>query len=78
MILNALLAAIATTAGAAIALAGRYLLCRIALDRHRLAAWESAWAATGVNRPSVDQPPLNPTPPGRRQEVRDLPVETDL
>jgi hypothetical protein len=39
MILNALLAAIAITASAAIALAGCYLLCQIALDRPRLAAW---------------------------------------
>jgi len=46
MILNALLAAIATTAAAATALADCYLLCRIALYRHRLAAWEPTWAAT--------------------------------
>lgn len=47
MIVNALLAAIAAAAGAAAGLLVPYGLCRLALDRRRLAAWESAWALTG-------------------------------
>jgi hypothetical protein len=47
MIFNALSAAITTTAGAAVVLAVCYSLCRMALDRHRLARWEAAWAAVG-------------------------------
>jgi hypothetical protein len=43
----ACLTAIITTAGAALVLLICYGLCRVALDRRRLAAWESAWAATG-------------------------------
>ena len=56
MILNALLAAIATTAGAAIALPGCHHRCRIALDRHRLAAWEPAWAAADPGGPATAEP----------------------
>jgi hypothetical protein len=47
LIADALAAGISSTAGAALVLALCYSLCRIALDRHRLAKWESAWAATG-------------------------------
>lgn len=47
MILTALLAAITITAGAAVVLILCYHVCRLALDRYRLARWESAWAATG-------------------------------
>jgi hypothetical protein len=47
MVLNAVLVAIWSACGAALALAGCYWLCRRAIDRRRLAAWESAWALTG-------------------------------
>jgi hypothetical protein len=47
MIFNALFAGITITAGAAVALLLCYLPCRMALDRYRLARWESAWAAVG-------------------------------
>lgn len=47
MIFSALLAGITITAGAAVVLILCYLLCRMALDRHRLARWEAAWAAVG-------------------------------
>lgn len=47
MIFYALLAAISAAAGAAVGLLILYALCRLALDRRRLAAWESAWALTG-------------------------------
>lgn len=47
MILTALLAAVTTSTGAAVVLILCYHLCRMLLDRHRLARWESAWAATG-------------------------------
>jgi uncharacterized iron-regulated membrane protein len=43
----AVLAAVMTAAGATLALLICYGLCRVALDRRRLAAWESAWASTG-------------------------------
>jgi hypothetical protein len=43
----ALLTAITTAGGAALGLLICYGLCRVALDRRRLAAWETAWAATG-------------------------------
>jgi hypothetical protein len=43
----ALLTAIVTAGGAALGLLFCYALCRVALDRRRLAAWESAWASTG-------------------------------
>jgi hypothetical protein len=47
MILTALFAGFGATAGAAVVLGVCYWLCRTALDRHRLARWESAWAAIG-------------------------------
>jgi hypothetical protein len=47
LVADALVTGISGTAGAALALALCYSLCRMVLDRHRLARWESAWAATG-------------------------------
>jgi hypothetical protein len=47
MIFNTLLTGVVITLGAAIALTLCYVLCRMALDRRRLARWESAWAAVG-------------------------------
>ena len=47
VILTALFAGFTATAGAAAVLGVCYWLCRTALDRHRLARWESAWAAIG-------------------------------
>ena len=47
MIFNALLAAVAAAAAAVAGLFFPYGLCRLALERRRLAAWESAWALTG-------------------------------
>jgi hypothetical protein len=47
IITGALFTAIITAAGAALGLLICYLLCRVALDKRRLAAWESAWASTG-------------------------------
>lgn len=44
---SAVVVAIATTAGAGVLLLLSYCLCRLALERHRLAKWESAWAAVG-------------------------------
>jgi hypothetical protein len=44
---GALIVGITITAAAALPLILCYLLCRRALDRHRLAQWGSAWAATG-------------------------------
>jgi len=44
---TALFVGIFLTAGAAAVLALCYLLCRMILDRHRLARWESAWTAVG-------------------------------
>jgi hypothetical protein len=38
---------ISTLAGAGLALLLCYFLCRRALDRRRLAAWETDWARTG-------------------------------
>ena len=46
-ILTALFAGFGATAGAAVMLGLCYRLCRTALDRHRLARWESAWTAIG-------------------------------
>ena len=37
----------AAAGGAGVALLICYVLCRLALDRRRLAAWESAWSLTG-------------------------------
>lgn len=47
MMVGAVLTALAVAAGIAAALLIPYWLCRLALDRRRLAAWESAWALTG-------------------------------
>ena len=47
MIVNALAVGAAVAGGAGIALLICYALCRLALDRRRLAAWESAWSLTG-------------------------------
>jgi hypothetical protein len=47
MIVNALALAVAVAGGAGIALLICYALCRLVLDRRRLAAWESAWSLTG-------------------------------
>jgi hypothetical protein len=47
MIVSAVLMALAVAAGTASGLLIPYGLCRLVLDRRRLAAWESAWASTG-------------------------------
>jgi hypothetical protein len=47
MIVNALAPSTAVAGGAAITLLACYGLCRLVLDRRRLAAWESAWSLTG-------------------------------
>jgi hypothetical protein len=47
MIVNALVLGVAVAGGAAVALLICYVLCRVALDRRRLTAWESAWSLTG-------------------------------
>jgi hypothetical protein len=47
MIINALAVGAAVAGGAGIALLICYALCRLALNRRRLAAWESAWSLTG-------------------------------
>ena len=47
MIVNALAVGAAVAGGAGIALLICYALCRLALNRRRLAAWESAWSLTG-------------------------------
>ena len=47
MIVNGLAVGAAAAGGAGIALLISYALCRLALDRRRLAAWESAWSLTG-------------------------------
>jgi hypothetical protein len=47
MIFTALLIGGIAMAGVSVVLTLCYLLCRMALDRHRLARWESAWAAVG-------------------------------
>jgi hypothetical protein len=44
---GAVLMALAVAAGIAAGLLLPYRLCRLVLDRRRLAAWESAWASTG-------------------------------
>ena len=43
----ALATAVIIVAGAAAGLLICYGLCRVVLDKRRLDAWESAWAATG-------------------------------
>lgn len=47
MVLIALVKGAAAAGGAGVALLICYVLCRLALDRRRLAAWESAWSLTG-------------------------------
>jgi hypothetical protein len=47
MIVSALVLGVAVTGGAVVALLICYALCRVALDRRRLTAWESAWSLTG-------------------------------
>jgi hypothetical protein len=47
MIVNALAPGTVVTGGAGITLLVCYGLCRLVLDRRRLAAWESAWSLTG-------------------------------
>ena len=47
VIMYALIAGAGVAAAAAMALLMAYALCRHALDRRRLAAWESAWERTG-------------------------------
>jgi hypothetical protein len=47
MIVNALALGAAVAGGAGTALLICYALCRLALDRRRLTAWESAWSLTG-------------------------------
>ena len=47
MVFNALAKGAAAAGGAGVALLICYVLCRLALDRRRLAAWESAWSLTG-------------------------------
>jgi hypothetical protein len=47
MIIYSLVAAAVVAALAGVALLLAYVLCRVVLDRRRLAAWESAWNRTG-------------------------------
>lgn len=47
MIVNALAPSTTVAGGAGITLLVCYGLCRLVLDRRRLAAWESAWSLTG-------------------------------
>jgi len=47
MIVNALAASAAVAGGAGMTVLVCYGLCRLVLDRRRLAAWESAWSLTG-------------------------------
>jgi hypothetical protein len=47
MMVSAVLMELAVAAGIAAGLLIPYRLCRLVLDRRRLAAWESAWASTG-------------------------------
>jgi hypothetical protein len=47
MILNALFVAICVIVAAAVLLTICYGVCRVILERHRLARWESAWSAVG-------------------------------
>jgi hypothetical protein len=47
MIVNALAPSTTVAGGAGISLLVCYGLCRLVLDRRRLAAWESAWSLTG-------------------------------
>jgi len=47
MIINALAASAQVAGAAGVTLLVCYGLCRLVLDRRRLAAWESAWSLTG-------------------------------
>ncbi|HEX3489541.1 MAG TPA: hypothetical protein VHU92_09355 [Streptosporangiaceae bacterium] len=47
MVLNALFVGVCVVAAAAVLLILSYGACRVTLERHRLARWESAWAAIG-------------------------------
>jgi hypothetical protein len=47
MVLNAVFVAVCVIAAAAVLLIICYGVCRMILERHRLAQWESAWAAIG-------------------------------
>jgi hypothetical protein len=47
MIIYALAVGAVAAGLAGLALLSVYALCRLALDRRRLAAWESAWDRTG-------------------------------
>lgn len=47
IVLDALITGVVITTAAAVLLVLCYQLCRLALDRHRLATWTSAWAAIG-------------------------------
>jgi hypothetical protein len=47
MIVNALAPSAEVAGGAGLALLACYGLCRLVLDRWRLAAWESSWSLTG-------------------------------
>jgi len=47
MVLNATFVAVCVIAAAAVLLGLCYGACRMILERHRLAQWESAWAAIG-------------------------------
>jgi hypothetical protein len=47
MMVGAVLMALAVAAASAAGLLIPYWLCRLVLDRRRLAAWQSAWALTG-------------------------------
>jgi hypothetical protein len=55
MVLYALVAGAMVAGLAGLALLLVYALCRLVLDRRRLAAWESAWDRTG---PRWDYPSL--------------------
>jgi len=47
VVITAVMVGLSALGGAGITLVLCYFLCRRALDRRRLAAWESAWAQTG-------------------------------
>ena len=47
MVLNAVFVAICVIAAAAVLLILSYGTCRVILERHRMARWESAWTAIG-------------------------------
>lgn len=47
MVLNATFVGVCAIAGAALVLTLCYCVCRLILERHRMAQWESAWAAVG-------------------------------